>query len=91
MLEDLLGLTATNQLARLLAGARVYVGASPDLIATRVVEDHAFAHAGGAHRLDGVGARGRGRQCLANALADQAPIALGLEHLRALRSGPLWM
>ena len=54
-----------------------------------VVEDHAFAHAGGADGADGGGGDLRPGQGLVHALADQGPVRLRVEHLRVGHAGGL--
>ena len=82
-LEDPPRCAASDEGGRLVRGARVDVRAGPDLATARVVQDHPLAHARAADRRDVGRGRTRALERLADALADQAPVALGLEHLRA--------
>src|SRR2546427_5695515 len=83
MLVDLLRRTRLDKLDRLLPGARVDVRARPDLAPTRVVENHPLAHRRCRDCGDGVGAGSGCLERLADACADERPVALRVEDLRA--------
>src|SRR5208283_2400358 len=80
---DLLCPPGIDELGGLLDAARVVVRAVPDLLSLRVVEHHALAHRGRAHRAHLGRDRTRCGQGLLHALGDQRPVRRRVENLRA--------